>query len=95
MANNNLVLFQAPRLTKENYSCWCIRMKAVLGSQDVWDIVNNGYEEPESDTPLSQAQRENLQNTKKRDRKALTIIHQAIDDSNFEKISEATTAHQA
>ena len=70
-------------------------MKVLLGSQDVWDIVNNGYEEPESDTTLSQAQREKLQNTKKRDQKTLTIIHQAIDDSNFEKISEATTEHQA
>ena len=61
----------------------------------MWDIVNNGYEEPESDTALSQAQRENSQNTKKRDQKALTIIHQAIDDSNFEKIYGATIAHQA
>ncbi|TYK02785.1 UBN2 domain-containing protein [Cucumis melo var. makuwa] len=70
-------------------------MKALLGSQDVWDIVNNGYEEPESDVALSQAQREALQNTRKKDQKALTIIHQAIDDSNFEKISRATTTHQA
>ena len=69
-------------------------MKVLLGSQDVWDIVNNGYEEPKSDTTLSQTQRESLQNTKKRDQKALTIIHQVIDDSNFEKISGATTAHQ-
>ncbi|KAA0066128.1 copia protein [Cucumis melo var. makuwa] len=70
-------------------------MKALLGSQDVWDIVNNGYEKPESDATLNQDQREALQNTKKKDQKALTIIHQAIDDSNFEKISRATTAHQA
>ena len=95
MANNNLVPFQVPRLTKENYSSWCIRMKALLGSQDVWDIVSNGYEEPESDAALNQAQREALQNTRKKDQKALTIIHQAIDDNNFEKISGATTAYQA
>ena len=95
MANNNLVPFQVPRLMKENYSSWCIRMKALLGSQDVWDIVSNGYEEPESDAALNQAQREALQNTRKKDQKALTIIHQAIDDINFEKISGATTAYQA
>ncbi|TYK18362.1 Retrovirus-related Pol polyprotein from transposon TNT 1-94 [Cucumis melo var. makuwa] len=70
-------------------------MKALLGSQDVWDIVSNGYEEPESDAALNQAQREALQNTRKKDQKALTIIHQAIDDNNFEKISGATTAYQA
>ena len=70
-------------------------MKALLGSQNVWDIVNNGYEEPESDATLSQAQRETLQNTRKKDQKAFTIIHSNIDDSNFEKISGATTTHQA
>ncbi|KAA0033083.1 copia protein [Cucumis melo var. makuwa] len=70
-------------------------MKALLGSQDVWDIVSNGYEEPESDATFNQAQREALQNTRKNDQKALTIIHQAIDDNNFEKISGATTAYQA
>ncbi|KAA0041958.1 keratin, type I cytoskeletal 10-like [Cucumis melo var. makuwa] len=70
-------------------------MKALLGSQDVWVIISNGYEEPESDASLNQAQCEALQNTRKKDQKALTIIHQAIDDSNFEKISGATTAHQA
>ncbi|KAA0056914.1 Retrovirus-related Pol polyprotein from transposon TNT 1-94 [Cucumis melo var. makuwa] len=70
-------------------------MKALLGSQDVWDIVSNGYEEPESDAALNQAQREALQNTRKKNQKALTIIHQAIDDNNFEKISGATTAYQA
>ncbi|KAA0026211.1 reverse transcriptase [Cucumis melo var. makuwa] len=70
-------------------------MKALLGSQDVWDIVSNGYEEPESDATLNQAHREALQNTRKKYQKALTIIHQAIDDNNFEKISGATTAYQA
>jgi len=95
MANNNLVPFQVPRLTKENYSSWCIRMKALLGSQDVWDIVSNGYEEPESDVTLNHAPREALQNIRKKDRKTLTIIHQAINDNNFEKISGANTTDQA
>ncbi|TYK30798.1 Retrovirus-related Pol polyprotein from transposon TNT 1-94 [Cucumis melo var. makuwa] len=70
-------------------------MKALLGSQDVWDIVSNGYEEPESDAALNQVEREVFQNTRKKYQKALTIIHQAINDNNFEKISGATTAYQA
>ncbi|XP_022158582.1 uncharacterized protein LOC111025036 [Momordica charantia] len=64
-------------------------MKALLGSQDAWEIVDRGYEEPAEDVVLNQAQRETLQNTRKKDQKALTIIHQAIDDTNFEKISGA------
>ncbi|KAA0052397.1 UBN2 domain-containing protein [Cucumis melo var. makuwa] len=70
-------------------------MKALLGSQDVWNIVNNVCEEPESDAALSQAQREALQNIRKKDQKALTIIHQTIHDFNFEKTSGATTARHA
>ena len=95
MANNNMVPFQVPRLTKDNFSSWCIRMKALLGSQDAWEIVDKGYTEPENETSLSQAQKDALQNTRKKDQRALTLIHQAIDDGNFEKISGAATAKQA
>ena len=58
MANNNLVPFQVPRLTKENFNNWCIRMKALLGSQDVWEIVNKGYMELENEASLNQTQRD-------------------------------------
>ena len=92
MANNNLVPFQVPRLTKENFSNWCICTKTLLGSQDVWEIVDKGYTEPENEVSLNQTQRDALCNIRKKDQKALTIIHQAIDDGTFEKISGAAIA---
>ena len=46
--------FQFLKLTKENYDNWCIRMKALLGSQDVQEIVEKGFEHLESDEGLSQ-----------------------------------------
>ena len=37
-----------PKLTRDNYDSWCIRLKAFLGSQECLDIVQHGYDEPES-----------------------------------------------
>ncbi|RDX83729.1 hypothetical protein CR513_35326, partial [Mucuna pruriens] len=39
MTSDNLSLFQFPRLTNGNYNNWCRRMKALLGSQDAWEVV--------------------------------------------------------
>nr|GEU73622.1 retrovirus-related Pol polyprotein from transposon TNT 1-94 [Tanacetum cinerariifolium] len=37
-------LFQFPRVTKDNYGSWCIRMKALLGSHDeAWEILQNAF----------------------------------------------------
>ena len=70
-------------------------MKALLGAHDVWDIVENGYEDPQDDTGLSQQQRDKLRDARKRDKKALYLIYQALGDDDFEKISSASTAKEA
>jgi len=33
-------------LTKDNYQTWCIRVKVWLSSQDIWETVEKGFEEP-------------------------------------------------
>ncbi|KAG9454134.1 hypothetical protein H6P81_007038 [Aristolochia fimbriata] len=38
-----------PKLTKENYGNWSIQMKTFLAAKDLWEIVRDGYEQPESD----------------------------------------------
>uniref|UniRef100_A0A6N2LKF7 Protein kinase domain-containing protein n=1 Tax=Salix viminalis TaxID=40686 RepID=A0A6N2LKF7_SALVM len=37
-----------PKLTRDSFDNWCIRMKAFLGSQECIEIVDYGYDEPES-----------------------------------------------
>ncbi|KAJ4702077.1 Retrovirus-related Pol polyprotein from transposon TNT 1-94 [Melia azedarach] len=73
-------------------------MKALFGAQDVWEVVEKGYNEPRDDVAISvltQAQRDTLKDSRKRDKKALYVIYQALDDDAFEKISNATSAKQA
>ncbi|XP_062103261.1 uncharacterized protein LOC133814295 [Humulus lupulus] len=45
MASGGMVPFQVPMLTKSNYDNWSIKMKALLGAQDVCKIVEKGHKE--------------------------------------------------
>ncbi|KHN06281.1 hypothetical protein glysoja_048246, partial [Glycine soja] len=69
-------------------------MKALLGAQDVWDTVENDFEE-QDEASLSQGVKETLKESRKRDKKALFLIYQSVDEDTFEKISNATTAKEA
>ncbi|KAL4301681.1 hypothetical protein GQ457_10G015230 [Hibiscus cannabinus] len=95
MANNGMVPFQFPRLTKGNYENWCLRMKALLEAQDAWEITHKGYESPQDETLLSQQERDAFTKTKKKDQQALSLIHQCLDDSMFVKVANANTAKEA
>lgn len=46
-------------------------MKALFGSQDLWDIVETGYEEPPDQTTLNQQQLAVVKENRKKDKKAL------------------------
>ncbi|XP_050878072.1 uncharacterized protein LOC127081888 [Lathyrus oleraceus] len=81
-------------VTKNNYDNWSIKMKVLLGAQDVWDIIEKGFKE-QDEASLSQGVRETLKESRKRDKKVLFLIYQSVDEDTFEKISNATTAKEA
>eukprot|EP00257_Ricinus_communis_P018113 XP_015576730.1 uncharacterized protein LOC107261504 [Ricinus communis] len=64
-------------------------------SQDVWEIVEKGLEQPEDENELPQIQKKALQKSRKRDQQALTLIHMCLDESMFEKVSNAISAREA
>ena len=70
-------------------------MKASLGPQDTWDVIENGYTEPEGTDGLINVQKDALKDLRKKDKMALFFIYQGVDESAFEKIANATTSKQA
>lgn len=67
-------------------------------SQDLWDLVENGYVEPENATAynnLTVAQKNELKDCRKKDSKALLVIQQAVHESIFPRIAAANKSKDA
>ncbi|KAI5345401.1 hypothetical protein L3X38_013278 [Prunus dulcis] len=94
-SNNNLLQPQLPKFTGKNYSQWSIQMKVLYAAQDLWEVVENGFVEPNDQAVLTQQQLTELKETRKKDKKALFFIFQVVDEAIFERISSCTTSKQA
>ncbi|XP_077230202.1 uncharacterized protein LOC143863425 [Tasmannia lanceolata] len=70
-------------------------MKVLYGSQDLCDIVENDVEEPEDQVALTPQQLNELKDNRKKDKKALFFIYQAVDGVIFERILLVTSAKEA
>ena len=53
MANSGVVSFQVPILNSNNFDNWSIKMKALLGAHDVWEVVKKGYDEVKDESVIS------------------------------------------
>lgn len=69
-----------PLFAGENYDFWSIKMKTLFKSQDLWEIVDKGYSDPDSDANI-------LKDNKRKDAKALFFIQQAMHDTIFPRIA--------
>ncbi|KAL2934986.1 capsid protein [Bienertia sinuspersici] len=73
-------------------------MKVIFKYNDVWDIVAKGYKEPttEEETNLTEPLKKQFNLNRKKDLKALSFIHSAMDGPiMFEKIAAAESSHKA
>ncbi|XP_050242378.1 uncharacterized protein LOC126691373 [Quercus robur] len=95
--SSNMVQPQIPKLMKENYESWHIQMKALFGSQELWELVTNGYVEPtsEQEATYNVEQKNLLKDQKKKDKKALFLLYQWVNESTFEKIAKAESSKEA
>eukprot|EP00253_Pinus_taeda_P002547 PITA_02547 len=86
-----------PQFNGNNYDYWDITMKALFNSQDIWDLVDSGFQEPANVTTynaLSQAERDLLRDNKKKDAKFLFFIFQTVHESIFPRVA-TTKSKQA
>ena len=92
-----MVQLQIPKLMKENYESWHIQMKALFGSQELWELVTNGYVEPtsEQEATYNVEQKNLLKDQRKKDKKALFLLYQGVNESTFEKIAKAELSKEA
>ena len=73
-------------------------MKALFSSQDIWDLLENGFQEPANAAAynaLSQQERDFLRDNKKKDSKPLFYIFKAVHESIFPRVVAATKSKQA
>ena len=69
-------------------------MKALLDSQDLWELVNNGYQEhtEQEEATLTANRCNELKNVRKKDKNALFYLYQAVEESTFKKIAEISSS---
>ncbi|XP_023898831.1 uncharacterized protein LOC112010708 [Quercus suber] len=72
-------------------------MKALFGSQELWELVTDGYVEPtsEQEATYNAEQKNLLKDQRKKDKKTLFLLYQGVDESTFEKIVKVESSKEA
>ena len=84
-----------PTFSGKKYDNWVFRMKLAFDSYELSDIVMNGYVKPQDEYILNVDEKKKLDENRQKNKRALQIIGQALDDSVVGRIKPATIAKQA
>ncbi|CAL0321435.1 unnamed protein product [Lupinus luteus] len=82
-----------PILDSKNWNRWSIQVKAIMGFQEIEDIVEDGYSDV--DVEATKAQKLIYKENRKKDCKTMCLIHQCVDEAHFEKIGAANASKEA
>ena len=69
-----------PLFNGENYDFWSVKMKTQLESNDVWEYVEDGFEDYKGVEVLTEGQKQQLKVDKRKNAKALSMTQQRITD---------------
>ncbi|KAI5314494.1 hypothetical protein L3X38_043670 [Prunus dulcis] len=98
MAGSSMSELRAPIFNGSNYDFWRIKMCTIFKSHKLWDMVENGYEQPvkkEEGEALTAAQKLVLEENIAKDAKALGLIQNAVSDDIFPRIALKESAKEA
>ena len=87
-----------PIFDGENYDYWCVQMRTLFISQNLWDIVQNGYEEPASpdeEAIWTEARKKTYKEKVLRHAQALLNIQRGISKTIFPRIVGMTKSKDA
>ncbi|KAD2804964.1 hypothetical protein E3N88_38341 [Mikania micrantha] len=76
-----------PMFKGERYEFWSIRVKMVLRSQDLWDLVSKGF--------LKEGNDAEVQENQEKDARSLAHIQQVVHDNIFSRIAASSTTKNA
>ncbi|CAL9023657.1 unnamed protein product [Prunus brigantina] len=89
MAGSGAAELRTPVFNGENYEFWSIRMKTILKSHGLWDLVENGF----NDSDMKKEKEEAVDTEKSmvaqilmKDARALGLIQSAVSDQLFPRI---------
>ena len=87
-----------PTFKGEKYYQWSMQMKSIFITQDVWEIIQDGYEKPKDvneEASWDDTKKSQYKQNKRRDHYALSIIYRGVDETILPTIMAATTAKEA
>ncbi|XP_048422289.1 uncharacterized protein LOC125469239 [Pyrus x bretschneideri] len=82
-------------LIRVNYEFWCIRMKIIFKSHNLWSFVEDGFTLSKEGNETDEKQILANQDFISRDAKALGLIQGAVSDEIFPRIANQETANDA
>ncbi|WVZ20371.1 hypothetical protein V8G54_007693 [Vigna mungo] len=83
-------------MRKTNYDDWCLQMKALLRSQDVWDMVEEGYVELDADEDQTVAQIATLKKHQRKPERYWRLrikVKTALNKGEFEQLKMEPKEH--
>ena len=80
----NSIQLSIPILDGKNYNRWCVQMRVLFDYHELWNVVESGVSTLADNA--TKTQRVAHCDQKKKDKKALYLIHQGMNDDTFEQI---------